>query len=136
MSALPVTDIPFKPSPTMRLFVTPNTAAEAHRHLTSFIPSGGLQVLSFRRKDCERNMSHHKGKQQAKSSGRDFPHVVEIAVPPNGLGNALIAMYDFHARHGIEVKRGHGRREHGGNFMRWCFAESAIAAAFASEFKR
>jgi hypothetical protein len=78
-------------------------------------------------------MSHDKGKQE-KSIERDFPHVVEIAVPPNGLGGVLIAMYEFHARHGVEPKRGHGRREYGGNFIRWCFADSVLAAAFASEF--
>ena len=65
-------------------------------------------------------MSRYKGKQQAKTTERDFPHVVEIAVPPDGLGSVLIAMYEFHARHGIEARRGHRRREHGGNFIRWC----------------
>jgi hypothetical protein len=42
-------------------------------------------------------------------------------------------MYDFHARHGIEAKRGHGRRD-GASFIRWCFADPGLAAAFASEF--
>jgi hypothetical protein len=49
-------------------------------------------------------MSRYKGKQQAKTIERDFPHVVEIAVPPDGLGSLLIAMYEFHARHGIEAR--------------------------------
>ena len=79
-------------------------------------------------------MGRYKGKQEPKSIERDFPHVVEIAVPPNGLGNVLIAMYDFHTRFGIEARRGHGRREYGGNFIRWRFADPVLAAGFASEF--
>jgi len=79
-------------------------------------------------------MSRYKGRQSAKSVEQDFPHFVEIAVPLNGLGNTLIAMYDFHARHGIEAKRGHGRRDDGASFIRWCFADPGLAAAFAKEF--
>jgi hypothetical protein len=96
--------------------------------------SAGLRAFLFRRKDRESIMSREKDKRQAKSIERDFPHVVEIAVPPNGLGGVLIAMYEFHSRHGIEAKRGHGRREYGGNFIRWCFADPVLAAAFAGEF--
>jgi hypothetical protein len=79
-------------------------------------------------------MGRCKDTQEVKSTERGFPHVVEIAVPPNGLGGGLIAMYDFHTRHGIEAKRGHGRREYGGKFIRWCFADPVLAATFASEF--
>jgi hypothetical protein len=123
-------------SPAMRLFVTSSTAVETQLHLAWYdrcTPVGFAGVL-FRRKDRESGMSRYKSKQQAKTIERDFPHVVEIAVPPDGLGSVLIAMYEFHARHGIEAKRGHGRREHGGNFIRWCFADPGIAKAFESEF--
>jgi hypothetical protein len=75
-------------------------------------------------------MSRYKGRQSAKSVEQDFPHFVEIAVPPNGLGNTLIAVYDFHARHGIEAKRGHGQRDDGSSFIRWWFADPDLAAAF------
>ena len=80
-------------------------------------------------------MSRYKGRQSAKSVEQDFPHFVEIAVPPDGLGTRLNAMYDFHARHGIEAKRGHGRRDDGGSLIRWCFADPALADAFAKEFR-
>ena len=79
-------------------------------------------------------MSRYRGRQGAKSVEQDFPHFVEIAVPPNGLGNTLVAMYDFHARYRIVAKRGHGRHDDGASFIRWCFADPAVAAAFASEF--
>jgi hypothetical protein len=49
-----------------------------------------------------------------------------------GLGMTLNAMYDFHAQHGIEPKRGHGRHDANGSVIRWRFSESAIAEAFAS----
>jgi hypothetical protein len=79
-------------------------------------------------------MSRYKGRQSAKAVERDYPHFVEILVPPNGLGRKLDAMHDFHTRHSIQAKRGHGRRDDNGSFIRWCFADPAIAAAFAKEF--
>ena len=44
------------------------------------------------------------------------------------------AMYEFHARHGIRAQRAHGRHDANGSVVRWCFADAAIAAAFAKEF--
>ena len=79
--------------------------------------------------------SRYKGRQSAKSVEQDFPHFVDIAVPPGGLGNTIDAMYDFHARHGIQSKRGHDRHDANGSVIRWCFSELAVAEAFASEFR-
>jgi hypothetical protein len=79
-------------------------------------------------------MSRYKGRHSAKAVERDFPHFVDIPVPVGGLGNRLNAMYDFHARHGIQPKRGHGRHDANGSVIRWCFADPALAAAFVKEF--
>ena len=79
-------------------------------------------------------MSHYKGRASAKALERNFPHYVDIAVPPGGLGQKLNAMYDFHARHSIQPKRGQGRHDANGSVLRWCFADPAMAAAFAKEF--
>jgi hypothetical protein len=80
-------------------------------------------------------MSRYKGRTISKSIERDFPFIVEIAVPPSGLGKTLDAMYVFHARHGIQAQRGRSRRdEDGRDYIRWCFADREIAAAFAAEF--
>jgi hypothetical protein len=80
-------------------------------------------------------MSRYKGRQSAKSVEQDFPHFVDIPVLIGGLGNRLNAMYDFHARHRIAAKRGHGQRdEDGRSVIRWCFADPALADAFAKEF--
>jgi hypothetical protein len=80
-------------------------------------------------------MTRYKGHQSAKAVEQEFPHFVDIAVPPGGLGPRLNAMYDFHARHGIQPKRGQWRRaDDGGSVIRWCFTDQARAGAFASEF--
>ncbi|MGA7310095.1 MAG: hypothetical protein WBX05_14205 [Pseudolabrys sp.] len=42
------------------------------------------------------NMTHYKGRQNAKAVERDFPQFVDIVVPLGGLGARLDAMYDFH----------------------------------------
>jgi hypothetical protein len=77
-------------------------------------------------------MSRNRIYQTAKEIEEDFPYCVDIAVPPRGLGWRLAAMYDFHARHRISPKRGCGQR----GAIRWCFADRALADAFAQEFLR
>ena len=79
-------------------------------------------------------MTRYKGSRGAKAVERKYPHFVDVVVPPGGLGRRLDAMYDFHARHGIRAQRGHGRHDANGSVVRWCFADPAIAAAFAKEF--
>jgi hypothetical protein len=59
---------------------------------------------------------------------------VDVVVPEGGLGMTLNAMYEFHARQGIPPKRGHGRHDDGASVIRWCFADPALAAAFAKDF--
>ena len=43
-------------------------------------------------------------------------------------------MTNIFTAYGIAAKRGHGRREDGGSFIRWCFADPAIAKSFATVF--
>jgi hypothetical protein len=80
-------------------------------------------------------MPRYKGQQAAKRTEQEFPHHVEIEIPPGGLGSRLDAMYDFHTQHGIKPQRGHGRYDANGAVIRWCFADQQLAAAFASRFK-
>ena len=89
-------------------------------------------AIHLRKPDC---MSRYRGRQNAKAVEQDFPHFVDVVVPPGGLGIRLDAMYEFHARRGIRARRGHGRHDADGSVVRWCFADSAIAAAFAKEFE-
>lgn len=79
-------------------------------------------------------VSRYKGRSSSKAVERDFPHIVEMAVPPGGFGRQLDLMYDWHREHGIEDRRGSGRREDTRDFVRWCFADPTMAADFAAAF--
>jgi hypothetical protein len=69
-----------------------------------------------------------------KAIEREFPHVVEIAVPPRGLGGQLDAMHYFHHSRGIQACLGLGRREKGRDYLRWYFTRATMAVSFAAEF--
>jgi hypothetical protein len=78
-------------------------------------------------------MSRYKGQLRAKRTELDFPHHVDIVIPPGGLGTRLDAMYEFHAQHGSKPQRGHGQHSADGAVIRWCFADASLAAASASD---
>ena len=79
-------------------------------------------------------MARYKGRTSPKTIERDFPHVVEIAVPPGGLGAQLDDMHAFHAARGVKACIGLGRREDNLDYLRWYFTNPTTAAAFAAEF--
>jgi hypothetical protein len=70
-------------------------------------------------------MIRYKGRASFKAIERDFPHIVEMAVPEGGLGKQLDAMYDWHRTRGIPA-HGRGRREEGRDYIRWCFADPCV----------
>ena len=49
-------------------------------------------------------MSRYKGRQSAKHVEREFPHFVDVVVPPGDLGTKLDGMYDFHVLYGVAPK--------------------------------
>jgi hypothetical protein len=69
-----------------------------------------------------------------KAIEREFPHVVEIAVPTDGLGAQLDAMHHFHHARGVQACLGLGRRHEGRSHLRWYFTRPTMAEAFATEF--
>ena len=79
-------------------------------------------------------MTRYKGQLRASRIEQEYPHHVDIIVPPGGLGTRLDAMYEFHGQHGIKPHRGHGMHDANGDVIRWCFADASLAAAFASKF--
>jgi hypothetical protein len=79
-------------------------------------------------------MTRYKGQLRASRTEREFPHHVDIIVPPGGLGTRLDVMYDFHAQHGIKPQRGQSKHNADGAVIRWCFADAKLAEAFASKF--
>jgi|SRR5215475_8261991 len=76
----------------------------------------------------------YKGRPSRKTIVRDFPYVVEIAVPPGGLGKELNAMYAFHQQRSIQVAHLPHRHTDERDYLLWCFARRAIAEQFAAEF--
>ena len=78
--------------------------------------------------------NRYKGRSNSKIIERDFPHFVEMAVPPGGFGRQLDRMYDWHRERGIEARRGSGRREEARDIVRWCFADRDLAGGFAAAF--
>jgi hypothetical protein len=79
-------------------------------------------------------MAHNKPGQRSRAFKREFPHLVEVAVPPCGLGKQLDAMHVFHTERDIKASLGRGRREDNQDYLRWYFADATIAASFAIEF--
>jgi len=79
-------------------------------------------------------MARYKGQLKATRTEREFPHHVDIIVPPGGLGRRLDDMYDFDIQDHIKPQRGHGTHNADGAVIRWCFADASLAATFASEF--
>lgn len=75
-------------------------------------------------------MSRYKGRSSLKVIESKFPHHVDMMVPEGGFGTRLNEMHDWHDTHGIEAVRGQSRRENGRDIIRWCFADSEMAAGF------
>jgi hypothetical protein len=77
----------------------------------------------------------YKGRPSGKTIARDFPFIVEIAVPPGGLGKRLNAMHAFHNQRSIKVVHlKHRHDDDKGDYLLWCFARHAIAEEFVIEF--
>jgi len=62
---------------------------------------GWLDSLVFSIEFCTL-MSRYKGQLKASQTEREFPHHVDIVVPPSGLGTRLDAMYDFHTASSVD----------------------------------
>ncbi|HET7803281.1 MAG TPA: hypothetical protein VFL53_03490 [Pseudolabrys sp.] len=80
-------------------------------------------------------MSRYKGQLRASRIEVEFPHHVDIIVPPGGLGRQLNAIYEFHIEHGIKPRSGRGTHRADGAVIHWCFAEASLADAFPGKFR-
>jgi hypothetical protein len=78
--------------------------------------------------------SRYKGRSGFREIAGLYPYVVEIVVPPGGLGRRLYDMREFHRQRGIKDQRGPRRRDDEHDYLRWCFADLATAEVFAAEF--
>lgn len=75
-------------------------------------------------------MARYKGQITPRMNERTFPHLVDIVVPPGGLGARLDAMHDWLRARSIPARHGRG----GLNAVRWCFSDPAVADDFARKF--
>jgi hypothetical protein len=79
-------------------------------------------------------MTRRKGEITGRMNERDFPHLVELALPSGGFGNRTAEFAAFHRERGIELRRGRGRNEGEQFYIRFCFSHAATAEAFQDRF--
>lgn len=79
-------------------------------------------------------MTWRKGERTARTNERSFPYIVELPMPPGGLGRTLDLMHAFHHERGIELQRGRFQRRDDQDFVRWCFARREDAEVFKTNF--
>jgi hypothetical protein len=65
---------------------------------------------------------------------RDFPHLVELALPPGGFRSVFLEIDAFHRDRRIPVRRGRSRHEAERFHIRFCFPDTATADAFSNRF--
>ena len=70
-------------------------------------------------------MTRRKREITGLANERDFPHVVELAVPPEGFHGAFLEFDAFHREHRIPVRRGRSRHAGGQFYIRFRFADTA-----------
>jgi hypothetical protein len=79
-------------------------------------------------------MTRRKAEITARMNEQDYPHLVELALPPGGFRSMSDAMLAFHRERGIQIRRGQGRHDDGQFYVRYCFADPAHADAFRDRF--
>src|SRR5262245_55770706 len=65
---------------------------------------------------------------------RDFPHIVELELPPGGFRSQGLEFDAFHRERGIPIRRGRGRHEAEQFHDCFCFPDAATADAFQKRF--
>jgi hypothetical protein len=65
---------------------------------------------------------------------RDFPHLVELLLPPEGFRSVLLEIDAFHRDRRIPVRRGRNRHEGKRVYIQFCFPDTATANAFRNRF--
>ncbi len=79
-------------------------------------------------------MTRRKGEITGRMNERDYPHLVELPLPPRGFRARSDDMQAFHRERGIQSRRGQGRNEGEQFYVRYCFADSAADSAHADAF--
>ena len=65
---------------------------------------------------------------------QDFPHLVELALPPGGFRSVFLEIDTFHRDRRIPVRRGRSRHEAEQFYIRFCFPDTSTADAFHDRY--
>jgi hypothetical protein len=79
-------------------------------------------------------MTRRKREITGLANERDFPHLVELALPPGGFRSTFLEFDAFHRERRIPVRRGRSRHEGEQLYIRFCFPHTATADAFRNRF--
>jgi hypothetical protein len=79
-------------------------------------------------------MTRRKGEITKRMNERDFPHIVELALPEGGFPTTLEAIEAFHRLRGLANAPGRRQHRNEREFVRWCFASVIDADDFAQQF--
>ena len=75
-------------------------------------------------------MSRRKGEITGHMNELEFPHLVELELPPGGLPSQNLEFDAFHREHGIPIRR--GRHEAEQFHVRFCFPDAPLLMPFTS----
>jgi len=79
-------------------------------------------------------MSRRKREITGLTNERDFPHLVELALPLGPFRSVFLEIDVFHRERRIPVRRGRSRHEVKQVYIRFCFRDTATADAFRNRF--
>ena len=79
-------------------------------------------------------MTRRKSEFVRLTNERDFPHLVELALPLGPFRSVFPEIDAFHRERRIPVRRGRSRHEVKQVYIRFCFPDAAIAEAFRNRF--
>src|SRR5262245_24720443 len=79
-------------------------------------------------------MTRRKREISGLANEQDFPHLVELALPPGGFRSVFLEIDTFHRDRRIPVRRGRSRHEAEQFYIRFCFPDAATADAFRNRF--
>jgi len=79
-------------------------------------------------------MIRRKSETARLTNERDFPYLVELALPTDGFRDVVLEIDAFHRERRIPVRRGRSRHEVKQVYIRFCFSDAATAEAFRNRF--
>jgi hypothetical protein len=79
-------------------------------------------------------MTRRKREITGLANEQDFPHLVELTLPPGGFRSVFLGIDAFHRERRIPVRRGRNRHEVEFFHIRFCFPDTATADAFRNRF--